>query len=63
VVKLSDTRNYCLDILYLINDAIVLIVDTRLRLPTEILVKVMQQEQGASGEQNVLVRELFWTPL
>jgi len=32
--------------IYLINDAIVLIVDTRLRLPTEILLKGMQQEQG-----------------
>jgi len=31
--------------IYLFNDAIVLIVDTRLRLPTEILLKVMQQEQ------------------
>jgi len=30
--------------MYLIN--IVLTVDTRLRLPTEILVKGMQQEQG-----------------
>jgi len=30
----------------LINDAIVLFVDTRLRLPTEILLKVMQQVQG-----------------
>jgi len=34
--------------IYLINNAIVLIVGTRLRLPTEteILLKVMQQEQG-----------------
>jgi len=30
--------------IYLINDAIVSIVDTRLRLPTEILLKGMQQE-------------------
>jgi len=30
--------------IYLINAAIVSIVDTRLRLPTEILVKGMQQE-------------------
>jgi len=37
----SDTRDYCQDI-----DAIVLIVDTRFRLPTEILLKGMQQEQG-----------------
>jgi len=28
------------------NDAIALIVDTRLRQPTEILLKGMQQEQG-----------------
>jgi len=32
--------------IYLINDVIVLIVDTRLHLPTEILLKVVQQEQG-----------------
>jgi len=32
--------------IYLINDATALIVDTRLRLPTEILLKGMQQEQG-----------------
>jgi len=32
--------------MYLINDATVLIVDRRLLLPTEILVKGMQQEQG-----------------
>jgi len=30
--------------MYLINDAIVLIVDMRLRLPTEILLKGMQKE-------------------
>jgi len=30
----------------LINDAIDLIVDTRLRLPTEIFLKGVQQEQG-----------------
>jgi len=43
MVKLSDTSDYSL-----INDAIALIVDTRLRLPTEILSKGMQQEQGPS---------------
>jgi len=32
--------------IFLINDAIILIVDTRLRLPNEILLKGMQQEQG-----------------
>jgi len=30
--------------MYFINDAVVLIVDRRLRLPTEILVKGMQME-------------------
>jgi len=33
-------------LLLLFNDAFVLIVDTRVRLPTEILLKGMQQEQG-----------------
>jgi len=32
--------------IYLITDAIALTVDTRLRLPTEILLKGVQQEQG-----------------
>jgi len=32
--------------IYLINDAFVLIVDTRLRLSTEILLKGMQQDHG-----------------
>jgi len=43
VVKLLDTRDWyeCQDI-FLITDAIVSIVDTRLRLPTEILLKGMQ---------------------
>jgi len=36
--------------MYLINDAIALIVDTRLRLPTEIFLKGMQQEQGSWEE-------------
>jgi len=36
--------------IYLINDAIVLTVDTRLLLPTEILLERMQQEQGPSEE-------------
>jgi len=31
---------------YLLNDAIVLIADTTLRLPTEIFLKGMQREQG-----------------
>ena len=43
VVKLLDTRDWyeCQDI-FLITDAIVSIVDTRLRLSTEILLKGMQ---------------------
>jgi len=45
--------------MYLINDAIVLIVDTRLLLPTEILLKGIQQEQGPWEELYVL----FWAPL
>jgi len=36
--------------IYLINDAIVPNADTRLRLPTEILLKGMQQEQGTWQE-------------
>ena len=45
MVKLLDTREWyeCQDI-FLITDAIVSIVDTRLRLPTEILLKGMQLE-------------------
>ena len=49
-------RRYCewwncqiqetIDRIYLIYDAIVLIVDTRLRLPIEIHLEGMQQEQG-----------------
>jgi len=44
VVKLLDTRDWyeCQDIV-LITDAIVSIADTRFRLPTEILLKGMQE--------------------
>ena len=47
----------------MINDTIVLIVDTTLRLSVEILLKVMQQEQGPREIYNVLLRDIFWAPL
>jgi len=52
VVKLSDTKTSMNVRLYLINNSIVSIVDTRLGQPTEILLKGMQQEYNFNSITN-----------